>query len=70
MEDKTMDEAKIIGKYKYWDIYDRLPDGFSIDFVTGSPDPRLVFIRTGSPLKAGYKRALMPDPRKKRVNQE
>ena len=48
-----------IKKYKYWDILDKLPDGWVIDNTAGSPAPRSVFITNGkSPLK-GQKRAIL-----------
>ena len=46
-------------KYRYWDILEKLPDGWIIDKTAGSPAPNTVFITNGkSPLK-GQKRALL-----------
>jgi hypothetical protein len=46
-------------KYRWWDIYDQLPDGWEIDKYAGSPAPNTVFITNGkSPFK-GQKRALL-----------
>ena len=46
-------------KYRYWDILEKLPDGWIIDKTAGSPAPNTVFITDGkSPLK-GQKRALL-----------
>ena len=45
-------------KYKDWDVYDTLPEGWKIDHTTGSPLFGAVFITNGSPLKGGQ-RALL-----------
>jgi hypothetical protein len=46
-------------RYRYWDIYDDLPDGWKIDKTCGSPMARAVFITDGVPPLYGCKRALL-----------
>ena len=49
-----------VSKYKYWDVYDALPDGYKVDDKTGSPLPGAVFITTGNRMEEGK---LMPGKR-------
>ena len=42
-----------------WELLDNLPDGWRIDKSAGSPLCGYEFCTNGSPLKAGYKRALV-----------
>jgi len=46
-------------RYRYWDIYDELPDGWKIDKTCGSPMARSVFITDGVPPLYGCKRAIL-----------
>ena len=47
-------------KYRYWEILDELPQGWSIDKITGSPAPKTVFITNGKSVLSGLqKRALL-----------
>ena len=47
-------------KYKYWEIFDDLPEGWKIDTTAGAPAPKTVFITNGKSLLSGQqKRALL-----------
>lgn len=47
------------GKYRWWDILDELPQGWSIDKTAGSPAPNTVFITNNKSVLRGQKRALL-----------
>ncbi len=46
-------------KYRYWDILESLPAGWTIDITAGSPAPNTVFITNGKSVFSGQKRALL-----------
>jgi hypothetical protein len=47
-------------KYKYWDILNEIPIGWSIDKTAGSPAPNTVFITNGKSVLSGeQKRSLL-----------
>lgn len=46
-------------KYKDWEIFDKLPDGFKIDNTAGSPLAHTVFITNGKSVLNGQIRALL-----------
>ena len=46
-------------KYRWWDIYEYLPEGWVIDKINGSPAPNTVFITNGKSPMNGQKRALL-----------
>ena len=48
-----------MNKYRYWEILDELPQGWSIDKTAGSPAPNTVFITNGKSVLNGQKRALL-----------
>lgn len=50
---------KIIGKYRWWDIVEELPEGWLIDKTAGSPVQKTVFITNGKSVLNGQKRALL-----------
>ena len=50
---------KIVGKYRWWDIVEELPEGWLIDKTAGSPAPNTVFITNGKSILKGQKRALL-----------
>lgn len=53
-------DEKPLEKYRWWDVYDELPDGWVIDEYTGSPMTRTVFITNGKSMISGnQKRALL-----------
>lgn len=48
------------GKYRgWWELLDKLPTGWRIDKSSGSPLNCYEFAINGSPLKKGFKRALV-----------
>lgn len=50
---------KVTGRYRYWDIFDEIPEGWSIDKTAGSPAPNTVFITNGKSVLNGQKRAML-----------
>jgi hypothetical protein len=52
-------------RYRYWDILDELPEGWSIDKTAGSPAPYTIFITNGKSVLNGQKRALLKINEKK-----
>jgi hypothetical protein len=52
-------------RYRYWDILDELPEGWSVDKTAGSPAPHTVFITNGKSVLNGQKRALLKIKTKK-----
>jgi hypothetical protein len=46
-------------KYKDWDIFNEMPDGWVLDKTAGSPAPNAVFITNGKSVLNGQKRALL-----------
>ena len=60
---------KIIGKYRWWDIVEELPEGWLIDKTAGSPAPNTVFITNGKSVFSGLqKRALLKLEAKRDIN--
>ena len=59
---------KIIGKYRWWDIVDELPEGWVIGKTAGSPAPNTVFITNGKSVLNGQKRALLKVEAKRDIN--
>ena len=51
-------------KYRWWDIYEYLPEGWVIDKINGSPAPNTVFITNGKSPMNGQKRELLKTPPK------
>ena len=48
------------GKYRgWWTLLEKLPEGWQLDNSSGSPITGYKFAINGSPLKAGFKRALV-----------
>ncbi len=48
------------GKYRgWWELLSELPTGWRIDKTSGSPLNGYAFAISGSPLKKGFKRALV-----------
>ncbi len=45
--------------YQNWQLFEKLPEGWKVDKSAGTPLCGYEFCITGSPLKAGYKRALV-----------
>ena len=47
-------------RYRYWEVLDEIPDGWTIDKTAGSPLARSVFITNGkSPISGQQKRAIL-----------
>jgi hypothetical protein len=46
-------------KYKYWEILEKMPDGWKVDKTVGSPLFGHVFITNGKSVINGQKRALL-----------
>lgn len=46
-------------KYKWWDVYETLPEGWKIDNLTGSPLHKHAFCTDGKSPIYGGKRALV-----------
>ena len=46
-------------RYRYWDILDELPEGWSVDKTAGAPAPNTVFITNGKSVLNGQERALL-----------
>ena len=59
---------KIIGKYRWWDIVEELPEGWLIDKTAGSPAPNTVFITNGKSVFNGQKRASLKVEAKRDIN--
>ena len=59
---------KIIGKYRWWDIVEELPEGWLIDKTAGSPVQKTVFITNGKSVLNGQKRALLKVEAKRDIN--
>ena len=57
-----------MNKYRYWEILDELPQGWSIDKTAGSPAPNTVFITNGKSVLNGQKRALLKVQAKQDIN--
>ena len=58
-----------MNKYRYWEILDELPQGWSIDKTAGSPAPNTVFITNGKSVLSGLqKRALLKVEAKRDIN--
>ena len=58
-----------MNKYRYWEILDELPQGWSIDKTAGSPAPNTVFITNGKSVLSGLqKRALLKVQAKQDIN--
>lgn len=55
-------------KYRYWDILEKLPDGWVIDKTAGSPATNTVFITNGKSVLNGQKRALLKVQAKQDIN--
>lgn len=56
-------------KYRDWNIYNELPEGWQIDKTAGSPAPMTVFITNGKSVLSGLqKRALLKVEAKRDVN--
>ena len=58
-----------MNKYRYWEILDELPQGWSIDKTAGSTAPNTVFITNGKSVLSGLqKRALLKVEAKRDIN--
>lgn len=42
-----------MSKFRYWDVVDQIPDGWSVDKTAGSPLPRSVFVTNGKSVISG-----------------
>lgn len=57
---KQLDLFENKKKYKYWEVLDKIPQGWVIDKTAGSPAPKTVFITNGkSPVSGEQKRAIL-----------
>lgn len=54
-------------KYKDWQLFETIPDGWIIDKTAGSPMPYTVFITNGKSVLNGQKRALLKIAKKQTV---
>jgi hypothetical protein len=58
-----------MNKYRDWDIFEELPEGWKVDKTAGSPAPYTVFITNGKSVLSGQqKRALLKVEAKRDIN--
>ena len=63
-------EVKPVDKYRDWDIYDQMPDGWQLFPYVGSPLFETVFISNGKSILNGRKQALLRIDVRKPEHQE
>jgi hypothetical protein len=49
----------MVDKYKYWDLLEKLPQGWAIDKTAGTPLNGYIFITNGKSVLNGQERALL-----------
>jgi len=57
-------------KYKHWEVFETMPEGWKIDKTCGSPLTGAVFITNGKSILNGGKRALLKIDKKKTFSKQ